>query len=168
MAAGLDQLGHGGPSSITIESLCVRLDLSKGSFYHHFDSRREYTKDLLEYWSEQNTAKFIAESEKGRNISAKLRRLAQLIVALSPTQEALIRAWALRDPEVMRVQERVDRIRLEYVIGLFMGKVHNRRAAERSARIVLSFFVGTQMLVPQPTSAELRNMYRALTRLWRI
>ena len=166
LAAGMDLLAQQGPDAITLEALCLHLGLTKGSFYHHFGSRKVYTKALLEYWSERHTERFIAESEKGRTVAAKLRRLMEMIVALSPAHEALIRAWALRDPEVMRVQQRVDRVRMEYVAGLYEQQLRNRREAQRAARVVFSFFVGTQVLLPRPAPGELRAMFRRLARLY--
>ena len=46
---GLTVLAEMGPDGLTIDELCRRLNLTKGSFYHHYANRSMYIKALLEF-----------------------------------------------------------------------------------------------------------------------
>jgi AcrR family transcriptional regulator len=48
--AGLQLLAEGGAKIVTIGNLCHRLGVTKGSFYHHFESGPEFMRALLLYW----------------------------------------------------------------------------------------------------------------------
>jgi len=60
---GMDILNTDGFSKITIENLCSKLKVTKGSFYHHFGNMEAYIEALMQYWLEKHTRQLIEEAE---------------------------------------------------------------------------------------------------------
>ena len=50
---GLNLLAEDGARAVTIDALCTRLAVTKGSFYHHFQGVRDFMAQLLLYWEHQ-------------------------------------------------------------------------------------------------------------------
>ena len=73
--------------------------------------------------------------------------------------ERAIRGWATREPQARRVQDRVDRKRLEFLVELCTERMKDPEAAELLARIIQLILVGAQHVDP-PFEGE--ELYRAL------
>ena len=54
--AVLDEFGS---DALTIAVLCDRLDVTKGSFYHHFGGMPGFITQLLEYWEREHSVRLI-------------------------------------------------------------------------------------------------------------
>ena len=54
---GLDMLSTEGYHAIMIDYLCAKFKITKGSFYHYFDSIDEYVRLLVKYWEKQTLMK---------------------------------------------------------------------------------------------------------------
>jgi len=50
LEAGLEILASHGPGSLTIDNLVIRMQKTKGSYYHHFKHSKNYQHQLLSYW----------------------------------------------------------------------------------------------------------------------
>lgn len=62
-----------GYSATTVEELCLGGGVSKGAFFHHFESKEALAVSAAEYWSEVTTALFSAAPY--RRLSDPLQRL---------------------------------------------------------------------------------------------
>lgn len=149
LQAGFEVLKEAGAGALTIDRLSRRLGVTKGSFYHHFASREAFSEALLASWEEQLTHRLIAASSTGCSFSERDLTLTRLGEELfDPELEVAIRAWALRDPAVMRVQERVDRQRIGYLEELFSLATDHAGSAAALAVIRYAFYVGAQQIRP--------------------
>jgi AcrR family transcriptional regulator len=75
---GLTVLAEMGSDGLTIDELCRRLNLTKGSFYHHYANRSMYIRALLEFWEREMTLRVIEVSQQEGSALQRLRRLTQL------------------------------------------------------------------------------------------
>ncbi len=149
LEAGMQVLREEGAAGLTIERLTSRLEVTKGSFYHHFRNRDDYSRDLLAHWEKTLTQEFIEASRHEDGFSSRIERLNRLSqAAFDPQLELAIRAWALREPDVMAFQQRVDRHRLDYLAELFQMIAGNEQRATDLAMIRYAFSVGAQQLWP--------------------
>ncbi|MFF4415879.1 TetR/AcrR family transcriptional regulator [Streptosporangium sp. NPDC001559] len=163
---GLAVLAEQGVPAVTIEVLCERLGLTKGSFYHHFRGMAAYRAALLEHFEARFTTEFIDIAESGADASAvaRMERLLDLVTGRGDTAnlEIAVRAWAHHDPLARAVQERVDRRRIDY-----LGTLWRRRGGdepETMARLLYLIVVGARHLVPSLTAGELREVYEFAVR----
>lgn len=152
--AGLGMLEHSGIDQLTIDALCTRLGVTKGSFYHHFKGRDDYLERLLEYWVGNWT---MSRMESADQAGSPAERFAAIVAAsntLPHGPETSIRAWALRDPLARRYLERVDALRMDYLRGIFEEATGDPARARLLSRISYSLFVGTRMVAPPVMGQE--------------
>ena len=157
---GFRILASEGDGGLTVDGLCERLERTKGSFYHHFEGRPGYVEDLLAAWERQATDRIIASGQSSAPVKERLRAVNRQASELKNARlERAIRGWAAREPQARRVQDRVDRKRLEFLVGLCVERMQDAEDAELLARIFHLALVGAQHVDP-PFEGE--ELYRAL------
>lgn len=164
---GFRVLSDEGDGGLTVEALCDRLDRTKGSFYHHFAGRQGYVEALLEEWERIATDRLIETGRAGGPVEERLRAVNRQASELRNARlERAIRGWASREPQARRVQDRVDRRRLEFLEELCEERMGRTVAARRLARIFQLVFVGAQHLDPPLEGPELYQVFRFLDPLF--
>lgn len=161
LETGLVLLVESGPGSLTIERMCERMKKTKGSFYHHFNNRSQFEKDLLGYWEEKHTRELIAltKTDDSRQALEDLHRLA---LALPFERESAFREWARRSNETSRVVERVDRTRVGHLKALYSKQGLSDKEATTLAWLEYSLFLGTGMLgdsLPKEERSKIRESF---------
>ncbi len=65
--AGLEALAAGGPDAVRVDLLAKALEVTRGGFYHHFESRGVFLDALLEEWEHRSTDEVLdrVEAEGG-------------------------------------------------------------------------------------------------------
>src|SRR5713101_5777615 len=151
---GMALLEELGAEALTIETLTNRLNITKGSFYHHFKNYQDFKKHLLAFYEEKRTLQIIQLAERETSPQAKLERVIQ--VTLQPSQlEVAMRAWALQDVFVRDYQKRIDQRRLAYLEELISARIGDHSHAARMARLFYSIYVGSQHIIPPVQGADL-------------
>ncbi|WP_434603866.1 TetR/AcrR family transcriptional regulator [Pseudomonas sp. R3-56] len=116
IAAGFEALDQAGHAGVSAESLARRLNVTRGSFYHHFRNREDFVRALLAAWEEDYTGRMLAYAGQGRSARETLQRYLEIAAQKQPGREVSIRAWSLHDPLVAEFQQRVDARRLAFAI----------------------------------------------------
>jgi len=108
---------RGGSSEVRIERLARELRVTKGSFYWHFEDRKDLLEHLVREW-EADFPSIIARIKDRRGPMA-LASLIQLAVAQAPLGErglvpsdAAMFTWASISPEVARRVNREEKKRI--------------------------------------------------------
>ena len=162
---GLHLLAEQGVDALTISMVCKHLGVTKGSFYHHFADHQTFLRSLLEYWEETYTAQFIAESDAGTTIEARLERLNQQVLSTFGDQENHIRAWAQADPMAREFQMRVDQRRLTYLMDLYSQLLADEDQARAMAHLAYTSLIGSSSLIPPLAREDYENMTSLFTQL---
>ncbi|MDV6903793.1 TetR/AcrR family transcriptional regulator [Pseudomonas aeruginosa] len=116
VAAGLEALDQEGHTGVSAENLARRLNVTRGSFYHHFRNREDFVRTLLAKWEEDYTERMLAYAAQGRSATETLMRYLSIAAEKQPGREVAIRAWSLIDPLVAEFQQRVDATRLAFAV----------------------------------------------------
>ena len=116
IAAGLETLDQEGYIQVSGERVARRLNVTRGSFYHHFRNREDFVRALLSAWEEDYTVRMLDYAAKGSGPVQVLKRYVHIAADKQPNREVAIRAWALHDPLVAEYQARVDATRLAFAI----------------------------------------------------
>ena len=143
---GINILTKYGPEAIKIERLCAGMNVTKGSFYHHFAHRDDFIACLLDFWQEQNTQAIITQVDTIAEIEARSDKLDFLARHTDTGPEVAIRAWAQFDVQVAARVKAVDEQRLAYLEHLIGSLVPQKEKARLMAQIAYAHFVGAQHL----------------------
>ena len=151
--AGFRALVAGGHSALRAEALARDLGATKGSFYWHFKDLRDFHEKMLEVWEDLATTR-ITEAVQRAPLPARdqVLLLMEMVSVLPPDQvggaavEPAIRAWALAEPWVQRVQVRVDARRLSDTEALLAAAGLTGTAARRAAEALYAMVIGFENL----------------------
>jgi AcrR family transcriptional regulator len=139
-----DVLGESGSEALTINVLCERLQVTKGSFYHHFGGMPAFVEALLLFWESEHSDRLIAISKAQPDPTLRIATLIDIAMALPHATEAAIRAWARSNAEVSTVTVRVDRRRERHITDAIVALGLDRPPARLLARMTMNLLVGTQ------------------------
>lgn len=156
---GLEILKSEGFSKITIENLCLLVKVTKGSFYHHFGSIDGYVEAFMQYWLETNTLSFIKESNEISDMNEREEYLHMKSLQVEHESEQVIRAWSYSHLIVKEYVQKVDKIRLDYLIDMKTALGIEPEKARRNAMFELAILVGLQQLYPDLPKDELNKIY---------
>lgn len=160
---GLVVLAELGPRALTIDQLTSRMDLTKGSFYHHFGSTAGYVTALMAHFEAEHTSRYLesVEEDSTAPARARLQRLVELAVAQDegPALEIAIRSWALENPEVDAAQARVDAIRIDYLRGLWREISGDEDEADDMGLLLYLLAVGAESVRPPVPLSRVARLY---------
>lgn len=161
----LDVLAEYGSEGLTIAVLCERLEITKGSFYHHFGGMPGFVTQLLDYWEREHSERLIALSKAQPDPTLRITTLIEFGVNLPHASEAAIRAWGRSNPEVAEVTARVDKRRERHLVDAVAALGVDRPRARILARISLNVLVGVQQREHPVDRRRLRQMFQEVQRL---
>jgi AcrR family transcriptional regulator len=146
IAAAFDALCDVGVEGVRINPLCAALEVTKGSFYWHFESREALLHAMLEAWERRGTEEIIAAVDGSHGAAGDRLRLL-IRTAFADTSradriEAAIRAWAATDEHAAATVARVDARRLAYVRDLLVAAGASRAVATHRSAILYRTLIG--------------------------
>ena len=152
--AGIQLLREEGEHALTIERLCKTLEITKGSFYHHFGDLKKYQIALLEWWESELTSKPIEIANQEQNPKKRAQKLSETVRKLDHRLDLSVRAWGLRDDAVKAFVHRVDERRLESLTTIHQAVGHEQ--AHVLAHLEYVTFIGAQQLrlMDEPNDLE--------------
>ena len=140
----LELLADQGASGVTIANLCTALDVTKGSFYHHFESGPDFMRAFLVEWERKYAKPAVDEAREIDDPVERLNRLKPLVVGLHHEAESAIRAFARTDHYSAEVQSRVDAERLQVVTESITALGIDLAEASDLAHIAVAMLIGAQ------------------------
>jgi AcrR family transcriptional regulator len=142
---GLDLLAEGGAPAVTIDALCSRLAVTKGSFYHHFQGVRDFMAQLLLYWEDRYGHRLAREAMTTTRVSVMIPALKRAAAYHTRHEaESAIRALAQSHPFAAEVQLRVDQGREDVLVDTYVAAGMAPDVARTYARIGMAILIGTQ------------------------
>ena len=143
--AALEILEEEGFPSLTASALCDWMNITRGAFYHHFDSFDEFLDGLLAFWELHYSHELINESVAIEDLAAMLKRETEMVSSLPHRAEIAIRAWGATDARVANAQKRVDRVRHDGLRLAFERRNISATASSFYADLALNTVIGVQM-----------------------
>jgi len=156
---GFKLLSEFAQDKLTMQYLCKRLEVTRGSFYHHFKGMEDYVQKLMEKWEEENTQQLVAISNEGKSPMEAMERLAQSISLKNQIIEAAIRSWSFYHPIVGAHVQKVDAIRLQHLTQIFAEIGLPEERARLRAKLDYATLVGVQLLFPKITKSEMEQLW---------
>ncbi|HYH51480.1 MAG TPA: TetR/AcrR family transcriptional regulator [Acidimicrobiia bacterium] len=160
--AALDVIAGQGVEAVTIATLCRRLNVTIGSFYHHFKSSKAFLQAFYGWWEAEHGYHLVDQARSEPDPLARLALLKKLAGSLPHAAEAAIRFWSRAHPDAAAAQTRVDEARIKVVhdtlreLGLPSGR------AKRLAVMSVGVLVGTQQMGRANDPALMKKVFDEL------
>lgn len=156
--AGLKLLETESVQQLTIDSLCRKLKVTKGSFYHHFKNRADFLERMLKHWVEGWTVSRMDEFGSEGTAQERYNRIIDAAVHYPMNVEISIRAWAQRDELAQMYLRQVDSMRIKYLQDIFTEACGDPQRGEMLAKVDYMLFVGSRMISPPIMGEEVRDI----------
>ncbi len=159
---GIQTLDTIGWRALKINDLCQQLNVTKGSFYHWFKSKRDYELQVLAYWKKRFTQGFIETAEQGSTSHEKLSILGQQCIdgAINGNRlEFEINAWSFQDEEVKQYVTSVYEQRHQYLVKLLSDIYEDPTDVKKHGLILYSLVIGVDFFYRQLTQQELELIF---------
>ncbi|WP_170110403.1 TetR/AcrR family transcriptional regulator [Flavilitoribacter nigricans] len=163
---GFKLLSEFAQNKLRIAFLCERLGVTRGSFYHHFDSIDNYVEELMRAWEKQNTLDAIAAAEAGISPMERMELLNRKVVQSNQKIEAAIRSWSFYQDVVKLHLTLVDDIRLEFLVRIFRDMGMEQSLAEKQAKLDYAVLIGMQQLYPDISAREMEELWEVYRPDW--
>ena len=160
--AALDVVASQGVEAVTIATLCDRLNVTIGSFYHHFKSSKAFLQAFFGWWEAEHGYHLVDQARSESDPIARLALLKKLAGALPHGAEAAIRSWSRSQPDAAAAQGRVDAARIDVVhdtlreLGLPPGR------AKTLSVMAVGVLVGTQQMGRAEDAALMKKVFDEL------
>jgi AcrR family transcriptional regulator len=143
IGTAMDALVEGGVAAVAIEPLATRLGTTKGSFYHHFESRDALIVAALDEWERSQTEAVIQRLELIPDPAERLRAVMAAAIAdrAGGVRDAGLLAAATH-PLVKPVVERVTARRVRYFTARYVELGLPEPRARRRAMLLYSAYLG--------------------------
>ncbi len=135
-----------GEKQVKILGLAKRLGVTRGSFYHHFQSRQELIEELLASWRRQNTAALVRQAERPADSLA--RAILNVFTCwtsdrfFDPRLDFAVREWGRRSPSVRALMREADAERTEALAQMYCRHGFEKEEAFVRARVLYLMQIG--------------------------
>jgi AcrR family transcriptional regulator len=159
LLAAINQLKEHGPSGISGERIARRLDVTRGSFYHHFSGMDELTLSILSHWEKTLTADIFERALNQQEISAPEAMISLLESAWNGDAELeiAIRQWAYSNALVQQHVEKIDKVRLEKLTAIYSVLSGCKVRGEKLGKIAYYGLLGTLHSWPRFSRDQLKT-----------
>ncbi len=170
VAAATDVLAEEGIAGLRVEVLAKRLKVTKGSFYWHFQDRRDLLMAVLQAWKEGRIKDIVKQTraEPGH----ELEQIYHVIDVYSASRsrrgamiELAVRDWARRDPDAAAIVAEVDDIRLRCARDLFLACGVPMDEASSRCMLLYAYVFGISLMIYDKFDSDTARVKRDIADL---
>lgn len=147
----LRERGHG---ALKAQSLAKALNITRGSFYHHFDSLESFHAAVIKHWSELSSGQIIRTARETADPQQALDDLLQKTFRSGETLERAVRAWSTVEPSVAEAVAKVDAERIGATEALLIQGGASASDARPRAQLLYWAAIG-RLMMPFPAESTL-------------
>lgn len=166
LQVGLKILGQAGDTGLTIDRMTDELDVTKGSFYHHFTNVQDFKEQLISYWADQYITTSSSIPDESGEGQALLDTITEDVFGSVTEPEIAIRNWAQRDEMVRNIVQRVDSVRRGFVLSIFRSLTGDESQALLMADMLSAMLIGSITILPRISPERVLDLYKEFKRLY--
>ena len=163
--AALDVIAGQGIEALTIAEMCRRLNVTIGSFYHHFKGSEAFLQAFYGWWEAEHAFHLVDQARSEPDPVARLALLKKLAGGLPHSAEAAIRCWSRSHPDAAAAQSRVDEARIAVVVDTLRELGVPAGRATTLGVMAVGVLVGAQQLGRGDDAALMKKIFDELE-LW--
>jgi len=157
----IKKLSEDSVAALRVDELADFLNVTKGSFYWHFESREDLLNAVLSWWQALMTTEI--KNMLGRLKDTGWQRIRNLLrIAISDRPdvpggpfELTLRDWARRDASVAKIVREVDESRIRFVAELYCEAGLTATHAQEYALAQMAYVIGARTAFPTLTPGEI-------------
>jgi len=167
LAAALKALEKDGIAGVRVQTIAKKLGVTTGSFYWHFENRRELRMALLDYWEAAMTDSVLVDVMQPECTPAeRILRLMETVVFQNRARyDAAMRTWARADEEIAKRVRQVEHRRQGFVAGLFREAGFSKQESWDRGVMLANYMMASGVILERESEPKLRRMLR---RQWKV
>jgi len=138
-----------GIGSVRITRLAEDLDVTRGSFYWHFQNREDLIDSLVSFWKDKNTAAITGAVANTASLANGILRFFETCIddsQFDPRLDLALREWARRSTAVRKLLDGEDDIRIEALRQFYLRFDYPMPQALIRARVLYYSQIGFDAL----------------------
>lgn len=168
--AATDVLADEGIAGLRVEVLAKRLKVTKGSFYWHFQDRRDLLMAVLQTWRDGRIRDIVKQTraQSGR----ELEQIYHVIDVYSASRsrrgamiELAVRDWARRDADAAAIVAEVDEMRLRCARELFLACGVPLDEASSRCMLLYAYVFGISLMIYDKFDSDVARLKRDIADL---
>lgn len=170
VTGAIEVLADEGIAGLRVEVLAKRLKVTKGSFYWHFEDRRDLLMAVLKKWRDGR----IRDITKQTRVppGKELEQIYHVIDVYSASRnrrgmmiELAVRDWARRDPDAGAIVAEVDEIRLRCARELFLACGVPLEEASSRCMLLYAYVFGISLMIYDKFDSDVPRLKRDIADL---
>jgi len=162
---GLQVLTTKGYTNLRLEYLCEQLEVTRGSFYHHFDDLNDYVDKMMAYWEDNSNHIMDNVAVAPGTPLERLSQLQRDVFNIPARLEVVLRAWATFNKTVLKYIRRIDKKRIGFISELYVEHGYSQESADTTAKIEYATYIGVQNLYFMESRKEAEGLYYEFERV---
>jgi len=146
---------------LKIDVICKKLNITKGSFYHHFENHELFMTDLLEFWYETYTLEILREIEKYKdNVIQQIEVINEIMYSKDLNIEVQFRVLGFQNSLVQKYIEKTDIKRIEAmkIMQKKLVPTSSEEEIDLMVSCIYSQFIGSLFILPKMPVSKLKKM----------
>lgn len=163
-------LAEEGIAGLRVEVLAKRLKVTKGSFYWHFEDRRDLLMAVLMNWRDGRIRDILKQTQVAPG--QELEQLYHVIDIYSANRsrrgmmiELAVRDWARRDPDAAAIVAEVDETRLRCARDLFLACGMSPEEAASRSMLLYAYVFGVSLMICDNFDSDPTRLKRHIAHL---
>tara|TARA_R110001583_G_scaffold195441_3_gene373687 strand:- start:74315 stop:74914 length:600 start_codon:yes stop_codon:yes gene_type:complete len=168
--AAIEVLAEEGIAGLRVEVLAKRLKVTKGSFYWHFQDRRDLLIAILGLWKEGRIRDIIKQTTAVPG--KELAQIYHVIDVYSANRsrrgmmiELAVRDWARRDVDAAAIVAEVDDVRLRCARDLFLACGVPMEEASSRCMLLYAYVFGVSLMSYEKFDSDVARLKRDIADL---
>jgi AcrR family transcriptional regulator len=145
----LEELKARGHDALKAQPLAQKLKVTRGSFYHHFESLESFHAAVIRHWAQQSSGKIIQAARETSDARQALDDLLQKTFRSGEALERAVRAWSTVKPLVAHAVAEIDHERIAVAETLLVAQGVPPSEARPRARLLYWAAIG-RLMMPFP------------------
>lgn len=133
-----------GVSGIVVEKMAKVLKVNKSSFYWHFKTKKEFIRQLVEFWKNRETDRIITLTKDKKTGLEKFKAMMPLIYKQDPYLDFVfhLKRYARKEKEMQEIIDNIDKQRIDYTCMILEEMGYSKQESKIKASFLYKHFIG--------------------------
>lgn len=145
-----------GYSGIVVEKMSKKLKCNKSSFYWHFKTKKDFVKELIDFWVFTETEQIIYLTNIKKSATEKFDTLVALAYKKMPRQDFIffLTRYAQTEKETKAMLDKIEKLRISYVAKLLMEIGYSDQEAKIKSALLYKHLIGYHEMIRYKTQSK--------------